>query len=219
MNRREFLKLVGAGVVTVGAGRWVWASQPSKSLPAAPSVGGDNKFRFIVLADTHVGKQDDKFKMQYSQVIKEITAMAGPQKPQAVFIAGDVTDSGYETGPYSEAHAGSRTDKQFSNFKAWIRDPLVSSGIPVYMVAGNHDGNHQSNLSEFCSRMEIPPYQSVDIQKTHFVLTCGVPDGVQGEYGQACDPQKWAGPKTKIDTKKNRWAAQYGIGQAGCIDE
>ena len=160
---------------------------------------GDNSFRFIVLSDVHVGANDSGSLEKYTQTVNEIKAMTGANKPAAVFITGDITDSGYESGAYDPNGSGSTYSGQITHFKNWIRDPLVNAGIPVYMILGNHDGNHQSTASEFAAAMGIPLYQSIDIQKTHFILTNGVPDNVQGAYGA-------------------KGGASWGIGQAGQID-
>lgn len=165
----------------------------------AAHAANDNSFRFVVLSDIHVGYNDSNWSSKYATAVNEIKAMTGASKPAAVFITGDITDSGYESGTYDPAGAGSTVPGQITNFKNWIKNPLEAAGIPVYMIEGNHDGNHQSTASEFAAAVGIPLYQSINIQKTHFVLTNGVPDNVSGEYG-------------------TKGGATWGIGQAGQID-
>lgn len=118
-----------------------------------------------MFSDTHFGYAN--YTNKHAQSVTEILAMS--VKPAAVFINGDVTDMGL--------------DWEIELFKSTLRDPLVAAGIPVYAVVGNHDGNNLGTVTNFCEKMGIPAYQSIDIQDTHFIITKGVPDNTQLGHG------------------------------------
>jgi predicted phosphodiesterase len=146
-----------------------------------------NTFRFIVMADTHIGMDDPAQVACYSNLVIEIVTSS--PRPAAVFSTGDLTHHGLA--------------REYALVKAWLVAPLAAAGIPFFAVPGNHeiggDGPHHT-LAMWENKMG-PLYQSVMIQQTHFLLTCGVPKGVTGAYGVKSDP-----------------AMPFGIGQAGVID-
>lgn len=172
---------------------------------AAASVyaASDNSFRFIALSDVHFSNYDSKL----DQAVIEIKAMTGANKPAAVFVNGDIADTSLAS--------------QYDDFIAHVKAPLEAVGIPVYCITGNHDlgGDAAHNtLAMFQSKLG-PLYQSVDIGKTHFILTNGNPEGVTAGYGTVYDPNLWAGPHTNWNPSLQKWGLQTGIGQAGFIGQ
>ena len=82
-------------------------------LLAASAIAVENEFRFSVLADLHVGQNDDVHQTRYDEMVREIIDSA--PKPRAVFAIGDITDHGRES--------------EYDHFIACFVEPLKASGI------------------------------------------------------------------------------------------
>lgn len=153
----------------------------------------ENTFRFVVLSDTHVGKNDVQNERLYADLVAEIAALN--PKPAAVFVTGDLTERGLES--------------EYDHYLAWIVKPLRAAGIGHYAIPGNHeiggDTNHNT-LAMWTTKLGVL-YQAVTIQNTHFILTCGVPEGVTGGYNLRSSPaMKWGiGTGGQIDTNQLAW--------------
>lgn len=153
-------------------------------LPAG-SATATNQFRFVMLSDVHVSPTLlPNHLSKYPTMVGEITNLA--PRPAVVFVTGDLTEYSLET--------------DYDSFITNFITPLTRAGIPVYPLPGNHEINGNT-LAVWTRKLGTPLYQSVDIQQTHFILTCGVPEGINGEYGLKSDP-----------------SMTWGIGQAGQID-
>lgn len=144
-----------------------------------------NQFRFVMLSDVHVSPTIlPNHLSKYPLIVGEITNMA--PRPAAVFVTGDLTE-------YSLA-----TD--YDAFITNVIVPVTNAGIPIYLLPGNHEINGNT-LDMWREKLGVPVYQSVDIQQTHFILSCGVPEGIYGDYALKSSP-----------------SMTWGIGQAGQID-
>lgn len=84
--------------------------------------------RFIHISDLHIGKKLKEAPLDEDQryILERIAEMAKDMRPAGVLIAGDVYDG---TTPTVES-VGILDD--------FLTD-LVSAGIPVFMISGNHD--------------------------------------------------------------------------------
>lgn len=147
----------------------------SLAFMAFSSYASSNTFRFIVLSDTHVGKNDDSYKARYEQMVREITN--SQPKPAAVFATGDLTELGRES--------------EYEHYNAWFVKPLQAAGISLYSLPGNHEIG--TNLLSVYPAKLGPVRQAVDIQQTRFILTCGVPDNFMGGHGSKAVPSLQAG--------------------------
>jgi 3',5'-cyclic AMP phosphodiesterase CpdA len=139
-------------------------------VPAVRAV--DNAFRFIVLSDTHVGKNDPLYQPCYDQAIREI--VESKIRPLAVFVTGDLTDHGRES--------------EYDHFVAWFIEPLKNAGIPLYAIPGTRDIG-ENPLSVWTNKIGAL-WQAVNVQQTRFILTCGVPEGVTGAFGFKARPDQ-----------------------------
>ena len=84
--------------------------------------------KFLHLSDLHLGKRVNEFSMLDDQncILKEILAVADREKPDGVFIAGDIYD---KSVPSAEATA------LFDEFLV----ALSGRGIKTFVIYGNHD--------------------------------------------------------------------------------
>ncbi|MDD3587179.1 MAG: exonuclease SbcCD subunit D, partial [Thermoguttaceae bacterium] len=84
--------------------------------------------KFIHLSDLHLGKSVNKFSMIEDQkfILNSILALADQEKPDAVFIAGDVYD---RPTPSTEAVT------LLNDFL----EQLADRGLQVFLISGNHD--------------------------------------------------------------------------------
>ncbi len=143
----------------------------------------ENAFRFIVLSDTHVGQNDSLYQSYYSRAVREI--VESNPKPLAVFVTGDLTDHGRES--------------EYDNVIEWFIEPLKAAGIPFYAIPGSRD--IQENTLALWTNKIGALWQTVTLQQTRFILTCGVPLGMTGPFGF----------KEKPDLP-------FGLGQGGVLD-
>ncbi len=90
--------------------------------------------RFLHTADLHIGKRifDVNLLEEQRQVLNEIREIAGRERCDSVLIAGDIYD---RTNPSAEA---------MGVFDAFV-SALVSEGISVYAISGNHDSGDRVN--------------------------------------------------------------------------
>lgn len=149
--------------------------------PAARAA--DNTFRFIVLSDTQVGKNDALYQPAYDQAVREITE--AKIKPLAVFVTGDLTEHGRDT--------------EYDQFIACFVEPLKAAGIPLYAIPGSRDIG-ENTLALWTNKLGAL-WQTVTLQQTRFILTCGVPEGLSGAPGLKVKPE-----------------APFGLGQGGVLD-
>ncbi|WP_419022580.1 exonuclease SbcCD subunit D [Emergencia sp.] len=84
--------------------------------------------KFIHLSDLHLGKRVNEFSMIEDQqyILNQIVEIAAREKPNGVFIAGDVYD---KSVPPTEAV------QLFDDFL--VR--LAEQSLPVFIISGNHD--------------------------------------------------------------------------------
>ena len=84
--------------------------------------------KFFHLSDLHLGKRVNEFSMLEDQwdILQKIVTLAKDNKPDAVFIAGDVYD---KSMPVVEAV------QLLDRFLVWLNE----LGIAVFIVSGNHD--------------------------------------------------------------------------------
>lgn len=84
--------------------------------------------KFLHLSDLHLGKRVGEFNMVEDQAhaLKQVLAVADDERPDAVLIAGDVYDKGV---PSLEA----------VRLLDFFLTQLVSRGLPVALISGNHD--------------------------------------------------------------------------------
>lgn len=133
MNRRKFLKIMAAGLLTAGSGQAAYSSfiapfrydivEQRISLPRlGPGLDG---LRAVQISDLHIG---DWFTRGHLERVVDLIAA---QKPDLVFITGDFLVRG---GNHAQALAD-------------LQDPLqtLASNFPVYSVMGNHDFYDQAD--------------------------------------------------------------------------
>ncbi len=84
--------------------------------------------KFIHLSDLHIGKRVNEFSMLEDQkyILKEIIGIIDSEKPDGVFIAGDVYD---KSVPSAEAV------QLFDDFLC----SLAKRSLKVFIISGNHD--------------------------------------------------------------------------------
>lgn len=84
--------------------------------------------KFIHLSDLHIGKRVNEFSMLEDQkyILKEILGIIDDQKPDGIFIAGDVYD---KSVPSAEAV------QLFDDFLC----SLAKRNLQVFIISGNHD--------------------------------------------------------------------------------
>ncbi len=84
--------------------------------------------RLLHLSDLHIGKHVNEFPMLDDQkhVFQHVLDALGPQKIDAVLIAGDVYD---KSAPSAEAVA----------LADWFLSELIARGVAVLVIPGNHD--------------------------------------------------------------------------------
>lgn len=84
--------------------------------------------KFLHTSDLHIGKRVNQVNMieDQSEILQQIMTVAREEKVDAILIAGDVYDN---TNPAAEAMAV---------LDAFLNE-LRASGIPMYLIAGNHD--------------------------------------------------------------------------------
>ena len=84
--------------------------------------------KFFHLSDLHLGKRVNEFSMLEEQwdILQKIVTLAKNNKPDAVFIAGDVYD---KSMPIVEAV------QLLDRFLVWLNELEIA----VFIVSGNHD--------------------------------------------------------------------------------
>jgi exonuclease SbcD len=84
--------------------------------------------KFFHLSDLHLGKRVNEFSMLEDQwdILQKIVTLAKDNKPDAVFIAGDVYD---KSMPIVEAV------QLLDRFLVWLNELEIA----VFIVSGNHD--------------------------------------------------------------------------------
>ncbi len=130
----------------------------------------ENTFRFVVLSDTHVGKNDPVYQPGYDQIVREL--VDSKTRPLAVFVTGDLTDHGRES--------------EYDTFLATFVEPLKAAGIPLYAVPGSRDIT-ENTLALWTNKLGAL-WQAVTLQQTRFILTCGVPVDLSGAFGTRHKP-------------------------------
>jgi 3',5'-cyclic-AMP phosphodiesterase len=168
MNRREFLKWMISGAVTMTTVLFgipdVVLSPVNKIAPIQKhkAMAKDTALQIAVLTDLHI--QDPKHS-RYANYFNEKTKLAIQDvislDPDIVLIVGDVTNHGYK--------------EEYEIAKSLLR-PFYNKQIPVYVTMGNHEfynpklTNEQARslfLSEFQLRT---PYQNIVKDNIHLVV-------------------------------------------------
>ena len=90
----------------------------------------EEKMRFFLLSDLHIGKQLHRYTMKNEQedILNKIVQAAEKEKPDAVVIAGDIYDK-----PVPSAEAV----HLFDTFLTDLTE--LTPKIPVLLISGNHD--------------------------------------------------------------------------------
>jgi 3',5'-cyclic AMP phosphodiesterase CpdA len=144
MDRRDFLKLAGIGIVFVsGLGRVaVAAEKASKKLP------GD--FYFVQMSDTHWGFNNPKINPDFGGTLKKAVALVNGLEihPDFIIFTGDLS---HDTDDDQERR------KRLTEFKQIVKDLKVKD---VKFMPGEHDAA-VDNGKVF---MEV-------IGKTHYTFT------------------------------------------------
>ncbi|BDX38076.1 hypothetical protein CYCD_14310 [Tenuifilaceae bacterium CYCD] len=94
------------------------------------SILGQNKWRFAVVGDTHVGSSD---------TIAEMVPYLLADSVDLVLLPGDIVEAG-------KACSG---DQLLAQLTAWkeLMQPLYDEGIGVYSIRGNHEADAHDNLN------------------------------------------------------------------------
>lgn len=84
--------------------------------------------KFFHISDLHIGKRVNGFSMLEDQryILRQILELADAQKPDGIWIAGDLYD---KTLPSAEA----------VELVDWFLSQLAARKIPVWAISGNHD--------------------------------------------------------------------------------
>ncbi len=186
MDRRDFLKLAGIGIVYVsGMGRLAWAAE--KKAGAATGAGD---FFFVQMSDTHWGFNNPKVNPDFAGTLKKAVAQVNnlPIHPDFIIFTGDLT---HDTDDDQDRR------KRLTEFRQIVKDLKVKD---VKFMPGEHDAA-VDNGKAF---MEV-------IGKTHYTFNHkGVNfialDNVSDPGGSLGDPQlKWlADSLKKLDKEKSR---------------
>jgi predicted MPP superfamily phosphohydrolase len=125
MNRRNFLKLIGAGVLTATMPTYATLVEPAmldiveQAVPLRRIGPGMHGLRAAQLSDIHAGPWFTQAHLE--QVVKHIIE----QKPELVFITGDFITRG---GDYPSMEK-----------VLFVALRQLASQVPVFSVLGNHD--------------------------------------------------------------------------------
>ncbi|MCR5666182.1 MAG: exonuclease SbcCD subunit D [Eubacterium sp.] len=117
--------------------------------------------RFIHLSDLHIGKRVNEYSMIEDQeyILKEILAIINEEKPDGIFIAGDV---------YDKATPSEDAVKLFD----WFLTRLAKKKVPTYIISGNHDSAVKlSFASELIREANIYITHRYDGTAQHYTLT------------------------------------------------
>jgi hypothetical protein len=128
-----------AGNSSSGAEQLDQAMPPvaSESVPASSISFESSRWSFVVFGDTRDALQNTQ--RGISPLLGRIAERIAAEKPALVIHTGDLIN-GYYTGSKSPVHG--KYEEMFDNWKAAVR-PIYDferrSGIPLYVVRGNHE--------------------------------------------------------------------------------
>lgn len=116
--------------------------------------------KFIHLSDLHIGKRVNEFPMLEDQIyiLNKIINIVDRERPQAVFIAGDVYDKSVPSGEGVQILNG-------------FLEKLSAREIPTFIISGNHDSAERlsfGNKLMMPSGVNISPVYHRDIEPITF---------------------------------------------------
>lgn len=146
-NRRQFLRTLGAGIVTVSA----------NGLSQAEDTRDTQQDLVYLLNDTHIGEKhpaNSPVPTHLRQAVKELLELK--QKPACVLINGDLALKDGQPGDY----------RHFAKLLA----PLREAKIDVHLTLGNHDNREvfYEVLQEERPKMPTVESRHISVVKTRF---------------------------------------------------
>jgi len=126
--------------------------------------------RFAVISDIHFGSATGEGAMV--KVPKALKNLTGKDKPDAIFIVGDLTDSG-TSGQYDQL------------LTVFNNKANVPEGVAVYFMMGNHDHYSANAASLYESKLGQPLNQYIEIKDYPFITISMDGRSNTGAYNQS----------------------------------
>ncbi|XP_012286840.1 metallophosphoesterase 1 isoform X2 [Orussus abietinus] len=168
-----------------------WPSlDPKKADPTIPLLKNEERpVKVMFLADTHLmgsrnGHWFDKLKREWQMYRTFQTAMT-LQRPDVVFILGDIFDEGLWC-------SSSEFERYIQRFESLFSVP---KNTHLYVVAGNHDMGFHYVITpylnqRFINGMKAPSVRRISIRGNHFVLINSM--ALEGDGCFLCRPTEVA---------------------------